>query len=339
MKTIWKRLICCLCLFGAHIQTQAQMPVADFSASPISGIAPLSVTFKDLALGPVTSWKWNFGDSNHSKSSNPTHTFTTPGTYTVLLQVSGSIGSDTEKKANYIQVLSQSPNIARAPGPTGPGGPPGGSVNRPILRPDLTVSPSVLNFGAVASATSSQLTFDILNPGWGSVELQQVDILLGAFGTAEAFTLELEGRTITGNDSDVSHVFSPSITVGKSRIRATLTFTPTTQQFDSIALRFRGSWAGRNYIGTTLHADGLGGHEGDPFLHVVIDGEEWIADFDGDGVEHAVLNGSGSHTHEPGKSIVGDSQEHALGANRQVDRWLRMGNRWSDCLEFPHAGH
>ena len=304
MKTIWKRLLCCLCLFGAHIQTQAQLPVADFSASPISGIAPLNVAFRDLALGPVTSWEWNFGDSSHSRSPNPTHTFTTPGTYSVLLRVKGAAGSDTKNKADYVRILSQPPNVARAPGPTGPGGPPGGSVNRPLLRPALALSPSVLNFGAVASGASSQLTFDIVNPGWGSIELQQLDILLGPFGTAEAFTLELEGRTIAGTDSDLAHAFSPPITVGKTPIRATLTFAPTTQQFDSIALRFRGFWSGRNFIGATLHVDGLGGHEGDPFLHVVIDGEEWIADFDGDGVEHSVLRGSGSHTHEPGKSLV-----------------------------------
>ncbi|MCB0339625.1 MAG: choice-of-anchor D domain-containing protein, partial [Bdellovibrionales bacterium] len=42
---------------------------------------------------------------------------------------------------------------------------------------------------------------------------------------------------------------------------------------------------------------------GDPFLHVVIDSPITVIDYDNDGAEHISFNGSGSHTHEPGKQI------------------------------------
>jgi PKD repeat protein len=79
-------------------------PVADFSGSPTSGPAPLTVTFTDQSTGDITSWSWDFGDGGTSTDQNPTHTYTSTGYYTVSLMVSGPGGSDTETKINYITV-------------------------------------------------------------------------------------------------------------------------------------------------------------------------------------------------------------------------------------------
>lgn len=43
----------------------------------------------------VTGYSWDFGDGNTSTQAGPTHTFATPGTYTVTLRASNSAGSDT----------------------------------------------------------------------------------------------------------------------------------------------------------------------------------------------------------------------------------------------------
>jgi PKD repeat protein len=68
-------------------------PVASFNANPMSGDAPLSVTFTDTSTGPPNSWDWDFGDSTaHSSVQNPTHTYTSPGSYPVTLTVNNSIG-------------------------------------------------------------------------------------------------------------------------------------------------------------------------------------------------------------------------------------------------------
>ncbi len=69
-------------------------PVASFTANPTAGTAPLTVAFDAAASsGDITSYAWNFGDSlGTSTEPNPSYTFTTPGTFTVSLVVSGPGG-------------------------------------------------------------------------------------------------------------------------------------------------------------------------------------------------------------------------------------------------------
>jgi len=81
-----------------------QPPVAGFSASPTSGTVPLNVNFTDLSTGSITSYSWNFGDSGTSTAQNPSHTYTSVGTYTVSLTVTGPGGNDTETQTNVITV-------------------------------------------------------------------------------------------------------------------------------------------------------------------------------------------------------------------------------------------
>ena len=78
---------------------------ADFSASPTGGVAPLDVDFTNLSSGDYNTCSWNFGDGGLSSScANPSHTYTSDGTYNVSLTVSGPGGSDTETKSSYITV-------------------------------------------------------------------------------------------------------------------------------------------------------------------------------------------------------------------------------------------
>ena len=78
--------------------------IADFSAIPTSGPAPLIVSFSDQSMGTVSSWNWNFGDGATSNEQNPSHTYNDSGNYTVTLAVTGPEGSDTETKTDYIKV-------------------------------------------------------------------------------------------------------------------------------------------------------------------------------------------------------------------------------------------
>ncbi len=78
---------------------------ADFSASPTSGRAPLTVQFTDESIGDVDTWSWTFGDGGTSPDSDPQHTYTDSGTYSVTLEVDGTSGSDTLTRTSYINVL------------------------------------------------------------------------------------------------------------------------------------------------------------------------------------------------------------------------------------------
>ena len=82
-------------------------PVADFSATPTSGAAPLSVQFTDASTGTVTSRSWDFGDGGTSTEQNPSHTYSSAGTYTVSLTATGPLGNDTKTRTSYITASSQ----------------------------------------------------------------------------------------------------------------------------------------------------------------------------------------------------------------------------------------
>lgn len=72
--------------------------IADFSASPDSGVAPFEVRFTDLSLGEkIISWQWNFGDGGTSADQSPGHTYTTNGPHTVTLLVLAQDGASGKK--------------------------------------------------------------------------------------------------------------------------------------------------------------------------------------------------------------------------------------------------
>jgi PKD repeat protein len=84
-------------------------PVAGFSASPQSGVAPLSVGFSNSSTGNITSYSWTFGDGTTSTVALPSHSYTTPGTYSVGLTVTGPGGSNTQTQAGLIVVSATAP--------------------------------------------------------------------------------------------------------------------------------------------------------------------------------------------------------------------------------------
>ncbi len=76
---------------------------ADFTATPTSGTAPLTVQFTDLSTG-ATSWAWDFENDGiiDETAQNTSHVYPASGTYTVNLTVSDGIGSDTKIRSGYI---------------------------------------------------------------------------------------------------------------------------------------------------------------------------------------------------------------------------------------------
>ncbi|MBN1582957.1 MAG: PKD domain-containing protein, partial [Anaerolineae bacterium] len=80
-----------------------QSPVADFSATPTSGNAPLTATFTNTSTN-ATSYEWNFGDGVTSTLENPTHTYTQADVYTVSLAATGPGGMDVLTRTGYITV-------------------------------------------------------------------------------------------------------------------------------------------------------------------------------------------------------------------------------------------
>lgn len=89
---------------------------ADFSASPLTGMAPLEVQFTDHTAGglhTILSWSWDFGDgSPEDTDQHPVHTYEDPGVYTVTLIVTTDLDVVSKTRTAYITVESGMPALS-----------------------------------------------------------------------------------------------------------------------------------------------------------------------------------------------------------------------------------
>ena len=86
------------------------------NASPRVGCPPLSVNFNALSPGSGLSYFWSFGDGTTSTQQNPTHNYTTSGSFDVMLVVADSLGcSDTLRRPAYIQTTNPAANYVPPP--------------------------------------------------------------------------------------------------------------------------------------------------------------------------------------------------------------------------------
>jgi PKD repeat protein len=123
------------------VVTNLPPPVASFTASPTNGLVPLPVTFTDTSTGSITNRFWNFGDggTTNTTATSVVRTYSTAGTNTVTLIVSGPVGADTNTRPNYIVV-----------------------TNPPA---QLAVAPASRDFGPVTIGATNTLGFSVINSG------------------------------------------------------------------------------------------------------------------------------------------------------------------------------
>lgn len=98
-------LVLAVALSGIIAVAGAATPVASFTSNITSGTNPVSVQFIDTSTNTPIKWFWSFGDGATSTESDPAHTYTIDGTYTVTLTATNSGGSNSVTKANYITCL------------------------------------------------------------------------------------------------------------------------------------------------------------------------------------------------------------------------------------------
>jgi len=100
--------------------TVSDVPVANFTATPLNGTAPLTVVFTDLSTNIPTAWNWSFTDVTgnntqvwFSTAQNPVHTFGV-GNYSVVLNASNSAGYNLSTQVTFINVSDiQLPNSSK----------------------------------------------------------------------------------------------------------------------------------------------------------------------------------------------------------------------------------
>jgi PKD repeat protein len=119
-----------------------ELPQADFSYSE-PGVAYTEHRFYNNSINAI-EYIWDFGDGSTSTEENPTHTYLTPGNYTLTLYVSSAEGCrDTLVRESLIEVAvgegaAKFPNVFiwNGTGPTGGAWTPG-SEDRTVFHPKV----------------------------------------------------------------------------------------------------------------------------------------------------------------------------------------------------------
>ncbi|TVP43470.1 MAG: PKD domain-containing protein, partial [Mongoliibacter sp.] len=146
---------------------------ADFRANTTFGCGPRTVNFLDQSEG-ATSWNWDFGDGTTSTEQNPSHTYQSPGAYTVSLSINtGSTCADSNTRSNYIQVVGPevefTSNITRGCGP----------LEVSFTNQSITPSPPTSfswDFGDGQTSTEINPTHTYASPGIFTVSLTIRDL-------------------------------------------------------------------------------------------------------------------------------------------------------------------
>jgi len=116
-------------------------PQASFNG-PAEVCRGSAANFTDQSTAPnstITQWSWNFGDGGTSTQQNPSYTYTSPGTYTVILNTVSAAGcpSTTATKTIIVNPLPTTNFTISAPG----------CINQLISFTDI----SVANAGNIVS--------------------------------------------------------------------------------------------------------------------------------------------------------------------------------------------
>jgi len=198
----------------ANMVTDAPAPL--FKSTVTSGYAPLNVQFVDASSNSPNAWTWSFGDGSTSSLQNPTHTYTTAGTYTVTLTATNPAGSNTVSQTNYITVLAAVPVSSFSANVT--------SGTKPLIVQFTDTSTNTptgwywtFGDGGVSTSQNPVHTFDSLGT---------YAVSLGVSNTAGSNTTTMPGY-ITVTNSATSPITSFTADIQSGTAPLTVQFTDT----------------------------------------------------------------------------------------------------------------
>lgn len=148
---------------GTLVPTGAlQPPVPVASASPSSGAAPFTVNFSSAGSsdpdGTIVSYDWELENGISSAEPNPSHVYSTPGTYNALLIVTDNDGLS---RSTTVTITATSPPnqspvaVASAPVTTGYAPLAVNFSSAGSSDPDGTVAAYAWNFGDGSTSTAA----------------------------------------------------------------------------------------------------------------------------------------------------------------------------------------
>jgi PKD repeat protein len=171
------------------ISLQTALPIAGFDFEVVG----LTVNFTNTTTGdPPLTYEWDFGDGGTSTSANPGNTYAAEGTYSVSLTATNLGGSDTITKDVVV-----------------------------AASPDISASPTSINFGSVSNPGSADRILTISNAGGAPLTI------LGLTSSNSVFSV-VSGVPPTLNPGDSANVtlrFTPGVVAANTSETGTLTIT------------------------------------------------------------------------------------------------------------------
>lgn len=91
---------------NCNTNTQIAPISSQFIADRTTGCAPFTVKFTDQSTGNPTSWRWDINNNGSTEytTQNPSHTFTSAGTYTIKMVALNTTSRDSIIKTSVITV-------------------------------------------------------------------------------------------------------------------------------------------------------------------------------------------------------------------------------------------
>lgn len=243
-------------------------PVVSFTAIPTTGNYPLTVNFTDTSTNTPSSWLWNFGDGNTSTLQNPSHIYSSAGTYAVTLTATNVCGSSVSNTPTNITVSAppadlfldnfsgageslelHTPDIA-----------PGGFGWKHTLRSlavNGTVFPSLGDSSADSSNSAPAFTLNISYPYNIEVNLNfevSVDQPEGAFFRIRSAGRELVVGSLGQFGTGVLYIYTNATIIGSVSRNINGNYTVKARVIDATTVEFYAdgvlisTFSGQNFL-------------------------------------------------------------------------------------------
>ena len=189
-------------------------PTPSFTITPQNPVARESVVFdasttqdEGGVCGSGCSYSWNFGDGTTQTGELVTHSFASPGTYTVVLTVTDAGGATATRQQIVTVSSAGAPTVSLSVSP----------------NPPVAAQPATFTATAIGLAPRRTITSYEWNFGDGTSRTTTTPTVTKTYASQGVFVVTVTATQDTGETASASQ----QISVTNASITATISFSPT----------------------------------------------------------------------------------------------------------------